>query len=176
MFVRWMHGTCMECPPQRVSGEDELLTFSFYSEVCQHPQISERAVTVSQNVQRLLSSLGRYLSSWKRYCPLWKLDKAVAIEKFAAKKPTCVLYDDKLQLYTKIHRQVLMEPLVKNEHAIRLNLAPLSHTVQENAQAWVSSLGRLLNQSAREDLLSLRDEFTVLTLKMKGTVKQQQSD
>ncbi|KAG7265791.1 LOW QUALITY PROTEIN: hypothetical protein CRUP_036669 [Coryphaenoides rupestris] len=167
MFVRWMHGTCMECPPQCVSGEDELLTFSFYSEVCQHPQISDRAMTVSQNIQRLLSSLGRYLSSWKRYCPLWKLDKAVAIEKFAAKKPTCVLYDDKLQLYAKIHRQVLLEPLVKNEHVIRLNLAPLAHTVQENAQAWVSSLGRLLNQSAREDLLSLRDEFTRLSENLK---------
>ncbi|CAL8247788.1 unnamed protein product [Merluccius merluccius] len=166
-FVRWMHGTCMECPPQRVSGEDELLTFSFYNEVCQHPQISEQAMALSQNIQRLLCSLGRYLSSWKRYCPLWKLDKAVAMEKFAAKNPLCVLYDDKLQFYVKVHQEVLMEPLVKNEHVIRLNLAPLAHTVQENAQAWVSSLGQLLNQSAREDLFGLRDEFTCLSENLK---------
>ncbi|KAJ3602265.1 hypothetical protein NHX12_030024 [Muraenolepis orangiensis] len=169
-FMRWMHGTCMECPPQRVGGEDELHTFSFYQDVCQQPQISEQAMAVSQNLQRLLGSLGRYLSSWKRYCPMWKLDKAVAMEKFAAKKPSCVLYDDKLQFYAKVYQEVLMEPLVKNEHVIRLNLAPLAYTVQENAQAWISSLGRLLNQSAREDLLGLRDEFTVLNLEIEDTL------
>lgn len=161
-----MHDTCIECPPQRVSGEDELLTFSFYNEVCQLPQISEQAMAVSQNVQRLLCSLGRYLSSWKRYSPLWKHDKAVSMEKFAAKKPPCILYDDRLQFYMNVYQEVLTEALVKNEHVIRLNLAPLAHTVQENAQAWVSSLGRLLNQSAREDLLSLKDEFTVLNLEI----------
>ncbi|CAL8343019.1 unnamed protein product [Lota lota] len=166
-FVRWMHGTCMECPPQGGGGEDQLLPLTFYSEVCQAPQISELALTVSQNIQRLLSSLGRYLGSWKRYCPLWKLDKAVAMEKFASKKPACVLYDDKLQFYTKVRQDVLMEPQVRNEHVVRLNLAPLAHTVQENAQAWISSLGRLLSQSAREDLLGLRDEFTHLSEDLK---------
>ena len=166
-FTRWMHGTCMECPPQGGSSEEQLLPLTFYSEVCQVPQISELALMVSQNIQRLLSTLSHYLSSWKRYCPLWKLDKEIAMEKFASKKPPCVSYDDKLQFYAKVHHDVLTEPLVRTEHMIQLNLAPLVHTVQESAQAWISSLGRLLNQSAREDLLSLREEFTVLNLEIR---------
>ncbi|KAM4616801.1 dynein axonemal heavy chain 10 [Polymixia lowei] len=167
LFVRWMHGTCIRCPPQHVGGGDETVTFSFYSEVCQHPQINERAMTVSQNVQRLLGSVGRYLNRWKHYRPLWKLDKAIVLEKFAAKKPSCVMYEDKLQFYARVNKEVMLQPLVKNEHIIRLNLEPLAHTVQENAQAWVSSLGRLLNQHAREDLFNLRDELMHLSEKLK---------
>uniref|UniRef100_A0AAZ3SBS5 Dynein heavy chain tail domain-containing protein n=2 Tax=Oncorhynchus TaxID=8016 RepID=A0AAZ3SBS5_ONCTS len=157
-FVRWMHGTCIECPPQRVDGEGESVVFSFYSEVCQHPQVNERAMAVSQNIQRLLSAVGRYLNRWKRYRPLWKLDKAIVMEKFAAKRPSYVMYDEKLQFYARVSVEVALQPLVKDEHIMRLNLEPLARTVQENAQAWVNSLGRLLNESAREDLFNLRDE------------------
>uniref|UniRef100_A0A8C8G323 AAA+ ATPase domain-containing protein n=1 Tax=Oncorhynchus tshawytscha TaxID=74940 RepID=A0A8C8G323_ONCTS len=166
-FVRWMHGTCIECPPQRVDGEGESVVFSFYSEVCQHPQVNERAMAVSQNIQRLLSAVGRYLNRWKRYRPLWKLDKAIVMEKFAAKRPSYVMYDEKLQFYARVSVEVALQPLVKDEHIMRLNLEPLARTVQENAQAWVNSLGRLLNESAREDLFNLRDELLQLSENLK---------
>uniref|UniRef100_A0A674DLM6 Dynein axonemal heavy chain 10 n=1 Tax=Salmo trutta TaxID=8032 RepID=A0A674DLM6_SALTR len=166
-FVRWMHGTCIECPPQRVDGEDESVVFSFYSEVCQHPQVNERAMAISQNIQRLLSAVGRYLNRWKRYRPLWKLDKAIVMEKFAAKRPSYVMYDEKLQFYARVSVEVALQPLVKDEHIMRLNLEPLARTVQENAQAWVNSLGRLLNESAREDLFNLRDELLQLSENLK---------
>ena len=156
-----MHGTCIECPPQRVEGEDEPMVFSFYNEICQHPLVTERAIGVSQSAQRLLNSVGRYLNRWKRYRPLWKMDKAIVMEKFAAKRPSCVMYDEKLQFYSRISKEVAEQPFVKDEHIVRLNLEPLASAVQENAQAWVTSLGRLLNESVREDLLSLRNHLMV---------------
>uniref|UniRef100_A0AAY5K1P1 AAA+ ATPase domain-containing protein n=1 Tax=Esox lucius TaxID=8010 RepID=A0AAY5K1P1_ESOLU len=166
-FVRWMHGTCIECPPQRVDGEDEPVVLSFYSEVCQHQQVNERAMAVSQSIQRLLSTVGPYLGRWKRYRRLWKLDKAIVMERFAAKRPSYVMYDEKLQFYSRISVEVAQQPLLKDEHIMRLNLEPLARTVQENAQAWVNSLGRLLNQSAREELFSLRDELLQLSENLK---------
>ncbi|KAM6964967.1 dynein axonemal heavy chain 10 [Aplochiton taeniatus] len=166
-FVRWMHGTCIECAPQRVDGENERVVFSFYSEVCQQPQVNERAMAVSLNLQRLLGAVGRYLNRWKRYRPLWKLDKAIVMEKFAAKKPSYVMYDEKLQFYARVNQEVALQPLVKDEHVVRLNLGPLAHTVRENAQAWVNSLGRLLSDSARENLFSLRDKLTQLSENLK---------
>lgn len=159
-----MHGTCIECPPQRVDSEDEPVVFSFYTDMCQHPEVNEQALAISQNAQRLLSAMGRYLGRWKRYRPLWKLDKTIVMEKFAAKKPTCVAYDEKLQFYARVSQEVAAQPLLRDEHIIRLNLEPLAHSVQENIQAWLSSLGRLLNQSAQEDLFSLRDRLQVLYL------------
>lgn len=157
-----MRGTCIKCPPQRVEGEDELVIFSFYSDVWQHPQINESAMAVSQNVQRLLLSVDRYLNHWKRYRPLWEKNKTIVNEKFAARKPSCVMYDDKLQFLAHIKKEVMLENLSKNDHIIHLNLEPLAHTVHEAAEAWISSLGSLLNKPAKEDLFSLRDEFMVL--------------
>lgn len=157
-----MRGTCIECPPQRVGGDEEFMTFNFCSDVWQHPQINESAMTVSQNVQRLLLSVDRHLNHWKRYRPLWERNKTIVNEKFAARKPSCVMYDDKLQFLSRINQEVMLEPLFKNEHIIHLNLEPLAQTVRETAESWISSLGSLLNKPAKEDLFNLRDEVMVL--------------
>ncbi|XP_030593055.1 dynein heavy chain 10, axonemal isoform X2 [Archocentrus centrarchus] len=168
-FVRWMHGTCIECPPQRVGNEDELVTISFYSDVWQLPQIKESSMTVSQNIQRLLRSVDQYLYHWKDYQVLWEKNKIIVNEKFAARKPSFVKYDDKLQSFTRIKQEVMLEPPFKNEHSIHLNLELLAHTVGEIAEAWISSLGSLLNKPAKEDLFNLRDELTQLSKKLKQT-------
>ncbi|NXE53497.1 DYH10 protein, partial [Casuarius casuarius] len=159
-FVRWMHGTCIECPPQRVE-EDEVITLSFYNDISQNPLVIEQAVLITQNVHKLLAYLSNYLNRWKRYRLLWKLDKDIVMEKFAAKKPTCVAFDEKLQFYTKVAQEATQQPLVKDERFIRLQLGPLAYTVQESARGWVISLGKLLNESAREELFSLQEEIEV---------------
>ncbi|XP_031712248.1 dynein heavy chain 10, axonemal [Anarrhichthys ocellatus] len=166
-FVRWMHGTCIMCPPQHVGGEDEVVTFSFHSDVQQHRQINESAITVSQNIQQLLFSVDQYLVHWKRYGPLWEKNKTIINERFAARKPSCVMYDDKLQFLSRINQEVMLEPLFKTEHIIHLNLEPLAHTVQEAAESWISSLGSLLNKPAKVDLFNLRDELMQLSGKLK---------
>ncbi|NWQ79383.1 DYH10 protein, partial [Columbina picui] len=159
-FVRWMHGTCIECPPQRVM-EDEVITFSFYNDVSQNPQIIEQAVLITQNIHKLLASLSKYLNQWKRYHLLWKLDKDAVMEKLAAEKPACVTFDEELQFYIKVAQEVTQQPLIKDEQCVRLQLAPLACTLQENARGWVTALGKLLNQSAREELFRLQEEIQV---------------
>lgn len=155
-----MHGTCIECPPQHVK-EDEVITFSFYNDVSQNPLIIEQAVLITQNVHKLLASLSKYLKQWKRYHLLWKLDKGIVMERLAAEKPACVTFDEELQFYMKVAQEVTQQPLIKDEQCIRLQLAPLVYTVQENARGWVNSLGKLLNDSAREELFSLQEEIQV---------------
>nr|XP_038946048.1 dynein axonemal heavy chain 10 isoform X3 [Rattus norvegicus] len=165
-FVRWMNGSCIECPPQK-GEEEEIVIISFYNDISQNSQIMDQAVMIPQNIHRLLVNIMKYLQRWKRYRPLWKLDKSIVMEKFAAKKPPCVAYDEKLQFYAKIAADVMRHPLVKDEHCIRLQLEPLANTVQENAKSWVTSLGKLLNESAREELYSLRDEIEHLAKNLK---------
>ncbi|KAF0872101.1 DYH10 protein, partial [Crocuta crocuta] len=165
-FVRWMNGSCIECPPQK-GEEEELVIISFYNDISLNPQIIEQAVMIPQNVHRILVSLMKYLQKWKKYRPLWKLDKAIVMEKFASKKPPCVAYDEKLQFYSKIAHEVTRHPLIKDEHCVRLQLGPLANTVQENARSWVTSLGKLLNESAREELYHLHEEIESLAKNLK---------
>ncbi|XP_063171723.1 dynein axonemal heavy chain 10 [Candoia aspera] len=168
LFIRWMHGTCIECPPQQ-AGDDEPVIFSFFSDVSQNPMIIEQAILITQNMHKLLGSLTKYLNRWKRYRPLWKLDKAIVMEKFAAKKPPCVVFDEKLQFYMKVAQEVMQQPLVRDEQCIRLLLAPLAFTVQENARGWVNSLGKLLNESAKEVLYNLQENIERLSRNLKTT-------
>ncbi|XP_060639849.2 dynein axonemal heavy chain 10-like [Anolis sagrei] len=161
-FVRWMHGTCIDCPPQQ-TPDNETVIFSFFNDISQNPLIIEQAILITQNMHKILSSLSKYLNRWKRYRPLWKLDKAIVMEKFAAKKPACAVFDEKLQFYTKVAVEVMQQPMVKDEKCVRLALAPLAFTLQENAKGWVSSLGKLLNESAKETLYSLQENVERLS-------------
>ncbi|XP_061762564.1 dynein axonemal heavy chain 10-like [Nerophis ophidion] len=164
-FVRWIHGTCVECPPQHV-GADDLVTFSFFDEIYNHPKINDSALALSQNIQQLLVSVEQCLSHWKQYQLLWEKDNTTVSEKFAAKNPSCAMYDQRLQLYASINQKVLLEPLSKNVHVIQLNLEPLGRTVQEIAESWIHSLGSLLNKSAKEELLNLKEELMLLFEKL----------
>ncbi|XP_061907302.1 dynein axonemal heavy chain 10-like isoform X2 [Entelurus aequoreus] len=164
-FVRWIHGTCVECPPQHV-GADDVVTFSFFDEIYNHPKINDSALALSQNIQQLLLSVEQCLSHWKQYQLLWEKDNTTVSEKFAAKNPSCAMYDQRLQLYASINQKVLLEPLSKNVHVIQLNLEPLGRTVQEIAESWIHSLGSLLNKSAKEELLNLKEELMLLFEKL----------
>ncbi|NXN18460.1 DYH10 protein, partial [Indicator maculatus] len=159
-FVRWMHGTCIECPPQQVK-EDEVFIFSFYSDVFQNPLIIDQATLIIQNVHEVLTSLHKYLNQWQRYNLLWKTDKVVVMERFTVERPSFVTFDDEFQLYRKVAQEVTLEPLIKDEQFIRLHLASLACTVQENVRGWVISLGKVLNESAKEELVSLQEEIQV---------------
>ncbi|NXJ08832.1 DYH10 protein, partial [Odontophorus gujanensis] len=159
-FVRWMHGTCIECPPQHVA-EDEVITFSFYSDISQNLLIIEQAALITWNVHRVLTSFSKYLNHWERYCFLWTLDKDMAMKKLAAEKPSCVTFDEKLQFYMQIAQEVTQQPLIKDEHSIRLCLSTLVSAVQYKAKDWMISLGKLLNESARKELFSLQEEIGV---------------
>ncbi|NXP21053.1 DYH10 protein, partial [Scytalopus superciliaris] len=159
-FLRWMRGTCIECPPQEVR-KDEVVTFSFYSDISQSPPMIEQAVLISQNVLNVLASLSKYLNQWNRYDLLWKSDKGTVLESLAAQKPACVTFDEQLQFYMKVAQEVTQQPLIKDEQFIRLQLAPLALALQENAKGWMISLGKLLNESAREELVKLREEIQV---------------
>ncbi|NXQ63839.1 DYH10 protein, partial [Anthoscopus minutus] len=159
-FVRWMHGTCIECPPQHIKA-DEVVTFSFYSDVSQSPLVIEQGVLITQNVHKLLASLSKYLNQWKRYDLLWKSDKGTVLDRLAAEKPACVIFDEHLQFYMKVAQEVTQQPLIKDEQFIRLQLAPLASAVQENAKSWMMSLGKLLNELTREEFFRLQDEIRV---------------
>ncbi|NWV05799.1 DYH10 protein, partial [Ptilonorhynchus violaceus] len=159
-FIRWMHGTCIECPPQHVKT-DEVVTFSFYSDVSQSPLMIEQAVLITQNVHKLLASLCKCLNQWKRYDLLWKSDKGAVLDRLAAENPACVIFDEQLQFYMKVAQEVTQQPLIKDEQFIRLQLVPLAFAVQENAKGWVMSLGKLLNELVREELFRLQDEIQV---------------
>ncbi|CAH1801914.1 unnamed protein product [Owenia fusiformis] len=158
-FIRWMHGTCLETPPQKIEGEDEPYVFSFFSDISASPEIIELVQSIQNSMKNTLTGLTRYLTRWKKYRGIWKVDKSVSVEKWFAKDPSVVSFDDRFQYYFKTIDDVENLPLVKDQECIRLHMAPLASAVKEHAKQWIETYGTTLRDSAKTQLYSLRDEF-----------------
>lgn len=72
-----MNVSCIETAPQKVEGEDELYTFSFFQDLHLNPDITELVQTIQGNIKNTLTNLQRYLNRWKKYRSIWKVDKVV---------------------------------------------------------------------------------------------------
>ena len=51
--------------------------------------------------------------------------------------------------------------MTKDIDFVHLNLEPLAISIQSNAHEWVKSIGKLLDESARENLFSLKATLEV---------------
>lgn len=71
------------------------------------------------------------------------------------------MFDDKFQLYQKYAEEVDKMPEVKDQNCIRLQMGSLQHSVHQHVSQWVNIFGKLLHDSAKENLFSLRDELQV---------------
>ena len=106
-FVRWMHGTCIECAPQHVEGRDEPYVFSFQKDIQVHPRVLDVVSQLNMTITQFLGGVNKYLTRWRnKYKVLWRLQKGIILEKIAAKKLSCVKFDSQLQFYTNMAIEV----------------------------------------------------------------------
>jgi len=75
MFVRWLHGTCVEAPVQKADGDGEPFVFSYFSDISTNPDIVSLLFSVEHNIKKTIGSITRYLMRWKRFRSIWKVDK-----------------------------------------------------------------------------------------------------
>ena len=79
LFARWLHGTCVEAPAQKIDSEDEPFVFSYFPDISTNPDIVTLMVQIQNSIRNTISSLTRYLMRWKRFRPIWKSDKVIVI-------------------------------------------------------------------------------------------------
>ena len=74
-FHRWMNGTCIITPPQKISDEEEPYIFSFHSDLVNNQSVIALVNNVNSNINKTFASLHKWIDTWKKYKPLWKVDK-----------------------------------------------------------------------------------------------------
>ncbi|RKP21444.1 hypothetical protein ROZALSC1DRAFT_11414, partial [Rozella allomycis CSF55] len=158
-FVRWQNGTCILTPPQKIVDEEEPFIFSYYSDVVANANIVAIMVQINQALTRTFNGLVKYLDSWRRYRPLWKVDKTITLEKFAQKKPSFISYDEKLVFYFKLAKDVETQITFKKIDFIKVISSPLQSAIYNEAQSWIASIGKLLNDSVLQDLNAMEDKY-----------------
>lgn len=75
VFVRWMNGTCIETPPQKVKGEDEPYVFSFYPDLAVNTDVQGCLQAVIANIKNTLGSMSKFTDRWRKFRGVWKADK-----------------------------------------------------------------------------------------------------
>jgi len=75
LFARWLHGTCVEAPPQKIQSEDEPFVFSYFMDISANPDILSLVYDIQNKVVGTITNVTRYLMHWKRYRGVWKVDK-----------------------------------------------------------------------------------------------------
>lgn len=85
----------------------------------------------------------------------------ILLDKFAQKGPSCVAYDEKMHFYSCVAKDIAAMPVDKVVKFAMLHMGPLSRALQENARGWVTSLGKLLNVSAKDSLMMLNQQLNV---------------
>ena len=70
-------------------------------------------------------------------------------------------YDEKMHFYSSIIEDMRSHVLNKEVEFAVLHMEPLARALQENARRWVMSLGKLLNDSAKDSLMTLNNQLSV---------------
>lgn len=159
-FLHWEARTCIEGSAQ----EETQMPQNFGDDLRLHPQITSSSEALSESVQRLLTSAQDILKQWDRYSHVWNHSDADFAGSFSETDPIHIVCDQKLKYYHGVKEQLTREAPSENEHVLQLDLKPLLRGLLEINDSRVRETCDLLNQSAKEELFSLRDEVKVLII------------
>ncbi|KAI9102678.1 dynein heavy chain and region D6 of dynein motor-domain-containing protein [Phlyctochytrium arcticum] len=168
-FHRWMNGTCITTPPQKISEDEDPIIFSYHSDVVANQTIVTMIGALNGSITKTFSNLNKWLESWRKYRPLWKVDKVITMEKFAQKKASVVMYDEKLAFYSKLATDVESHPSCKDMDFIRVISTPLQVAIHHEAKGWIESIGKHLNNLARDGLNQVNDKMAKYTADLERT-------
>jgi len=107
LFVRWMHGTCVETPPQRIPHEDEPYIFSFFNDIYSNPEVIQLIQNVHTISKNILIIITRYLTRWKKFKGMWKVDKVLR------RLSISCFYSQMLSKYQNLFYQILVSLCIK---------------------------------------------------------------
>ncbi|KAJ7569126.1 hypothetical protein O6H91_01G062100 [Diphasiastrum complanatum] len=166
-FIRWMDGTCLATPEQKVGGEDvEPFIFTFYNDVSLNPQIIKEMLTINNIIQKVLTGIHKNLESWRKYQHLWKQDKSAISERFVSRNPTCSKFEEKFYKYAKIASNILEVPREKTVDFIIISFHHLVASINHEALDWVQVLGLAMAKSEKSRVDQLHLNIDNLLMKL----------
>ncbi|EFJ08822.1 hypothetical protein SELMODRAFT_131043 [Selaginella moellendorffii] len=162
-FIRWMDGTCLETPEQRVGSEDaEPFIFSFYSDVSLNPKIITSMLTLNTCIDKVLTGAHKHLDHWRKFQHLWRQDKLTIIGKFASKNPTCAKFEEKLAKYYKVATDILELPKEKAVEFLVFNSHQLAASINQVALGWVQAIGNEMSNCEKPRVTELHAKIDYL--------------
>ena len=99
--------------------------------------------------------------SYVKFYLLFHPRQLAIAEKWLTKNPSSVEFDERLQYYHKTVDDISNMTDTRDQDCIRLHMGQLARSVIEHAKEWIKTLGKLLQESAKESLMSLHNMLDV---------------
>ncbi|XP_059138610.1 dynein axonemal heavy chain 10-like [Physella acuta] len=158
-FVRWMNGTCVDAPPQKVKFLDEPYVFSYFQDLVLDPEVAELLTECEEAAFKCLAKVHKSLGKWKKFRPLWRSDKEEQLDKWLFKKRTATDFDYKFQHYFSCIENIERRDEVKVIGCVELSTSALADTAKGHAREWIRLLGKKLHAQAATKLVSIHEEI-----------------
>lgn len=82
-------------------------------------------------------------------------------EKFAAKNPSIVAYDEKIMFYSKTIEEIDALPKEKDIDFVRLGMKSVCESMINHCKEWMKCLAQQLNESAKKRLHEIKIKLDV---------------
>ena len=83
------------------------------------------------------------------------------LERIQSKKMSTLMFDESLQKYVNIEKELDSKVKFKLIQSLRLNLEPLTCTLQDYAKSWINDLGALQHEQSKLQMHELKAELDV---------------
>ena len=111
-FPRWLDGSCIEAQPQQVPDQDQPVTFTFFTDVVQHPDVIEIGGAVKDAIHQGVESILACVSVWKRYRLLWRVQRVSEMSINLSMYKCINVLHPSLSIYTQqIHHSLLQSSI-----------------------------------------------------------------
>ncbi|KAK9812551.1 hypothetical protein WJX73_008170 [Symbiochloris irregularis] len=169
-FVRWMHGTCLICPPIKVSEDADVEPFihSFFADVGASPTVVKAVLTLSQHAHRAISLANRCMESWRKHQALWKLDKSAVIDKLAAKTPTTAVWNARLGQYLRAAQSFHSQKRTMDSDFVRVDASALADAAMDEALTWLQLLSHAMRRIDQPDVQATSAWLKQVTVDLNG--------
>lgn len=74
-FPRWLDGSCIEAQPKPIPGQDQPYTYTFFTDVTQHPDVNAVGLAVREAICTGIQTIVNHIGLWKRYRLLWRVQR-----------------------------------------------------------------------------------------------------
>ncbi|XP_053669700.1 dynein axonemal heavy chain 10 [Anopheles nili] len=169
-FKRWAAETCLPCPASKSEKKD--FFFTFFEDVVQISQVCEFVINLQQTVLHLVNEVLTYFKSWKKYRLLWTVDKLSVCEKFLKENVSLEKLDEKFIYYTQIVNDFERHKPFHDIKCIRVNLRPLIKGIVDNAVEWRNTLGNIVAERTRKNMIELHEHMMKLRNDLDKNVKE----
>ncbi|XP_066582837.1 dynein axonemal heavy chain 10 [Prorops nasuta] len=149
-----MNGTCLRCEAET--------HYSFYEDLLSLRMLNDLVYSIEESARKVCMDCSKYIVRWKRRSSVWSFEKRLVCERFAAKKPTLLQYDEKLSYYTLMLEELQDMAVYYDLGSIRINLKPLLNGIAKHANQWKQTYADCLLNDVLVEMREFRSKIEQL--------------